>query len=90
MILLAVAFVSLPAEAQFFKKLFKKKAKTEAGASVKDDTINDDAQVALADIAPTAADYSNKLIDMMYNFDASEWKAFQELFPNLAIVLLNW
>ena len=44
-----------------------------------------DNRVALAEIAPTAADYSNKLIDMMYNFDASEWKAFQELFPNLAI-----
>ena len=51
MILLAVAFVSLPAEAQFFKKLFKKKAKTEANVSVKDDAIDDDAQVALADIS---------------------------------------
>ena len=60
MILLAVAFVSLPAEAQFFKKLFKKKAKTEAGASVKDDTINDDAQVALADIATFADNRNNR------------------------------
>ena len=58
MTLLAVAFMSLPAEAQFFKKLFKKKAKTEVKTSVKDNTIDDDAQVALADIR-TFSDHRN-------------------------------
>jgi len=60
MILLAVAFVSLPAEAQFFKKLFKKKAKTEKTGSVKNDAINDDAQVALADIATFSDNRNNR------------------------------
>ena len=60
MILLAVAFVSLPAEAQFFKKLFKKKAKTEANVSVKDDAIDDDAQVALADISSFSNNRNNR------------------------------
>lgn len=60
MILLAVAFVSLPAEAQFFKKLFKKKAKTEKTGSVKNDAINDNAQVALADIATFSDNRNNR------------------------------
>lgn len=60
LLLLAVAFVSLPADAQFFKKLFKKKAKTEAKASAKDDAINDDAQVALADINTFADNRNNR------------------------------
>lgn len=60
MTLLAVAFMSLPAEAQFFKKLFKKKAKTEASASVKDDAIDDDAQVALADIRSFSNNRNNR------------------------------
>ena len=60
MILLAVAFVSLPANAQFFKKLFKKKAKTETNASVKDDAIDDDAQVALADISTFSNNRNNR------------------------------
>ena len=60
MILLAVVFVSLPANAQFFKKLFKKKAKTEANASVKDDAIDDDAQVALADISTFSNNRNNR------------------------------
>ena len=60
LIMLAVAFVSSPAEAQFFKKLFKKKAKTEANASVKDDAINDDIQVALADITTFSDNRNNR------------------------------
>ena len=28
---------------------------------------------------------TNKLIDMMYNFDASEWQTLQEIFPSLQI-----
>ena len=38
------------ADAQFLKKLFKKKAKTEKKASTTADGIDDDAQVAMADI----------------------------------------
>ena len=46
--------ISEPADAQFFKKLFKKKAKTEKKASTKTDGIDDDAQVAMADFATLA------------------------------------
>ena len=60
MILLAVAFVSMPAEAQLFKKLFKKKAKTEKKSSAKSDDIDDDAQVALADIATFSDNRNNR------------------------------
>lgn len=60
MILLAVAFVSMPAEAQLFKKLFKKKAKTEANASGKADGIDDDAQVALAPFASFGDNRNNR------------------------------
>ena len=56
--LLAVALVCQPADAQFLKKLFKKKAKTEKKASVKTDGIDDDAQTAMIDIA-TLADHTN-------------------------------
>lgn len=50
---------SQPAEAQFLKKLFKKKAKTEKKMEVtKTDGIDDDAQTAMADVA-TLADNSN-------------------------------
>ena len=51
MILLTVTFVSQSADAQLFKKLFRKKAKTEAKAPVMADGINDDAQLALADVS---------------------------------------
>ena len=47
-----------PADAQFLKKLFKKKAKTEKKVSTKTDGIDDDAQVAMADIT-TLADHTN-------------------------------
>ena len=56
--LLAVALVCQPADAQFLKRLFKKKAKTEKKASVKTDGIDDDAQTAMIDIA-TLADHTN-------------------------------
>ena len=46
------------ADAQFLKKLFKKKAKTEKKASTTADGIDDDAQVAMADIT-TLADHTN-------------------------------
>lgn len=57
-LLLAVALVCQPADAQFFKKLFKKKAKTEKKAVTKTDGIDDEAQVPMADIA-TLTDNSN-------------------------------
>ena len=49
-----------PADAQFFKKLFKKKAKTEKKASAKSDGIDDDTQVALADIMTYADNRNNR------------------------------
>ena len=60
MILLAMAWICQPAEAQLFKKLFKKKAKTEKRGSVKDAAIDDDAQVALADIATFSDNRNNR------------------------------
>ena len=51
-------FSTQPADAQFFKKLFKKKAKTEKKASTKADGIDDDAQTAMIDIT-TLADHTN-------------------------------
>ena len=59
-ILLAVAFVSMPAEAQLFKKLFKKKAKTETKASGMADGIDDDTQVALAPFASFGDNRNNR------------------------------
>lgn len=56
--LLAVALVCQPADAQFFKKLFKKKAKTEKKASAKADGIDDEAQTAMVDIA-SLTDHTN-------------------------------
>jgi phage antirepressor YoqD-like protein len=59
MIGLALALVSEPAEAQFFKKLFKKKrAKTEQKAAPKTDGIDDAVQTALVDVT-TLTDNSN-------------------------------
>ena len=58
--LFALALVCQSADAQFFKKLFKKKAKTEAKASTKDDAIDDDAQLALADIASCLDNRNNR------------------------------
>ena len=58
--LLALALVCQSADAQFFKKLFKKKAKTEAKAPVAADGIDDDAQLALADIASCSDNRNNR------------------------------
>ena len=59
LICMTFALVSQPAEAQFFKKLFKKKkAKTEQKAVQKTDGIDDAAQTALVDVT-TLTDNSN-------------------------------
>ena len=59
--LLAVALVCQPADAQFFKKLFKKKkAKTEKMATPKTDGIDDETQTAMADIASLADNTNNR------------------------------
>lgn len=59
-IAVVLAFVSMPAEGQFFKKLFKRKAKTEVKATVKDGSIDDDAQVAMADVATFPDNHNNR------------------------------
>ena len=51
MICCVMALAFQPADAQFFKKIFKKKAKTEKKIPVKSDGINDEVQLAMADIA---------------------------------------
>ncbi len=53
----ALMLVGQPAHAQFWKKIFKKKAKTEKKAATKADGIDDLVQTALADIS--AADNMN-------------------------------
>lgn len=58
--MLAVALVCQPADAQFLKKLFKKKAKTEKKASSKADGIDDDAQTAMVDIATLVDNTNNR------------------------------
>lgn len=58
--MLAVALVCQPADAQFLKKLFKKKAKTEKKASTKTDGIDDDAQTAMIDIATLTDNTNNR------------------------------
>ena len=58
--LLAMALVCQSADAQFLKKLFKKKAKTEKKATTKTDGIDDDAQTALIDIATLADNTNNR------------------------------
>ena len=58
--LLAVTLFCQPADAQFLKKLFKKKAKTEKKASVKTDGIDDAAQTAMVDIATLADNTNNR------------------------------
>jgi len=57
---LAVALVCQPADAQFLKKLFKKKAKTEKKASNKADGIDDDAQTAMVDISTLVDNTNNR------------------------------
>ena len=60
LIVLGALLVAQPVDAQFYKKLFKKKAKTEKKkkSGAKSDGIDDEAQVAMADWA-TAADNQN-------------------------------
>lgn len=58
--LLAGMMVCQPADAQFLKKLFKKKAKTEKKAQKSTDGIDDDAQVAMADITTLAENTNNR------------------------------
>lgn len=58
MALAALLLMAQPADAQFLKKMFKKKARTERKAKVGKDGIDDDAQQALADVT-TFADNSN-------------------------------
>lgn len=49
-----------PADAQFLKKIFKKKARTERKASVGKDGIDDDLQTALVDITTLADNGNNR------------------------------
>ena len=58
--MLAVALVCQPADAQFLKKLFKKKAKTEKKASAKADGIDDAVQTAMVDITTLADNTNNR------------------------------
>ena len=58
--LLAVALVCQPADAQFLKKLFKKKAKTEKKTTTKADGIDDDAQTVMIDITTLADNTNNR------------------------------
>ena len=60
MICCVMALAFQPADAQFFKKIFKKKAKTEKKTAVKTDGINDDAQLAMVDIATCADNTLNR------------------------------
>ena len=58
--LLAAVLVCQPADAQFFKKIFKKKAKTEKKTKKSADGIDDAAQIAMADIATLTDNTNNR------------------------------
>ncbi len=62
LIVLGALLVAQPSDAQFFKKLFKKKAKTEKKkkSGSKADGIDDEAQVAMADWATAADNLNNR------------------------------
>lgn len=62
LIVLGALLVAQPADAQFLKKLFKKKAKTEKKkkSGSKADGVDDDAQVAMADWATVADNQNNR------------------------------
>ena len=62
LIVLGALLVAQPSDAQFLKKLFKKKAKTEKKkkSGSKADGIDDDAQVAMADWATVADNQNNR------------------------------
>ena len=59
-VLLALSMACQPANAQFLKKIFKKKAKTEKKAPEKTDSIDDNAQMAMQDIATLADNTNNR------------------------------
>lgn len=60
-LLLGAILVAQPSDAQFFKKLLKKKAKTEKKKSgSKADGIDDQAQVAMADVMAMADNQNNR------------------------------
>jgi predicted RNA binding protein YcfA (HicA-like mRNA interferase family) len=58
--LLALSMTCQVADAQFLKKLFKKKAKTEKRTKKNADGIDDNAQVAMADIATLTDNTNNR------------------------------
>ena len=62
LIVLGALLVAQPSDAQFFKKLFKKKAKTEKKkkSGSKADGIDDEAQVAMADWATAVDNINNR------------------------------
>lgn len=62
LIVLGALLVAQPSDAQFFKKLFKKKAKTEKKkkSGSKADGIDDEAQVAMADWATAVDNLNNR------------------------------
>lgn len=60
LIVLGALLVAQPVDAQFFKKLFKKKAKTEKKSSSKADGVNDEVQIAMADVLTTADNRNNR------------------------------
>lgn len=62
LIVLGALLVAQPADAQFLKKLFKKKTKTEKKkkSGSKADGVDDDAQVAMADWATVADNQNNR------------------------------
>lgn len=60
MLCCVVALALQPADAQFYKKLFKKKAKTEKKVIAKSDGINDEAQLPMADITTCADNTLNR------------------------------
>ena len=59
-VLLAVALMSQPAEAQFLKKLFKKKAKTERKTTKVADGTDDSALVAMMDVTALSDNSNNR------------------------------
>ena len=59
-VLLAVALMSQPAEAQFLKKLFKKKAKTERKTTNVADGTDDSALVAMMDVTALSDNSNNR------------------------------
>jgi len=58
--LLSLTLICQSADAQFLKRLFKKKAKTEKKASSKSDRIDDEAQIALGSIVAGADNSNNR------------------------------